>query len=82
MNTPEFWLVLNEPSSDDLADRVYEAGFDDCALTTGASGAATIEIAYRWGSLAELIAAAIRQAENAGLTVARVEIPRTAFPIA
>lgn len=36
--TPEFWIVLDDEFSDELADRVYEAGFDDCALTTGAGG--------------------------------------------
>jgi hypothetical protein len=80
--TPEFWLVLDDEFSDELADRVFAAGFDDSALTTGASGKATIEIAHRQGSLVELIAAAIRQAEDAGLKVARVEMPRAAFPVA
>lgn len=80
--TPEFWLVLDDEFSDELADRVFAAGFDDSALTTGANGKATIEIAHRQGSLADLIGIAIRQAEGAGLTVARVEMPRQAFPIA
>ena len=67
----EFWLVLDDPFSDELADRVFEAGFDDSSLTTGSSGSATIEIAHRRGALEDLIAEAIRQAESAGLTVAR-----------
>ena len=80
--TPEFWLVLEEEFSDELADRVYEAGFDDSALTTGAGGAATIEISSRRGDLSDLIRAAIAQAEHAGLCVRRVEMPRDAFPVA
>ncbi len=77
--TPEFWIVLDEPFSDELADRVFEAGFDDSALTTVAGGSATIEVNTRQGELNALIEEAIRQAESAGLSVRHVLMPRDAF---
>lgn len=80
--TPEFWIVLEEDPSEELADRVYAAGFDDAILTTAAAGAATIEVRHRRGELQELIRDAIAQAESSGLSVRHVVMPRAAFPVA
>lgn len=78
--SPEFWIVLDETPNEELANRVYEAGFDDAIVTT-AAGSPTIEIRHRQGELHELIREAISQSESAGLTVRQVVIPRAAFPV-
>ena len=77
----EFWIVLDESPTEELADRIYTAGFDDAIVTTAASGAATIEIHHREGELRDLLREAISQAEGAGLSVRQVVMPREAFPV-
>jgi len=75
---PEFYLVLDAPASDDLANAVYEAGFDDSVFTSRA-GRAAIEIFDREGAVVQVVEEAIRQAEKHGLRVAHVEFERDSF---
>lgn len=77
--TPEFYLVLNEDDlSDELANAVFEAGFDDCSLTMRA-GHAAIWVTDRHGDLTELMREAVAQARRGGLLVSHVEIENEAF---
>ena len=78
----EFWIVLDDTPSDELADRIYTAGFDDAIVTTAAGGAATIEVHHRHGELQDLLRQGIAQAEAAGLSVREVVMPRESFPVA
>ena len=80
--THEFWIVLNDAPSEELADRIYAAGFDDAIVTTAAAGAATVEVHHRDGELQALLRHAIAQAEAAGLSVREVVMPRESFPAA
>ena len=75
---PEFFLVLDAAPSDDLANAAFEAGFDDSVFTSR-GGRAAIEVFDRNGSIVEVVEAAIRQAEHAGLRVAHVEVLRDSF---
>ena len=75
---PEFYLVLHGVPSDELANAVYEAGFDDCVLTSR-GGRAAIEIYDREGELVQVVEGAIRQAERQGLRVDHVEVLRDSF---
>ena len=77
--TPEFYLVLkNRDPDDELADAVFEAGFDDSMLTMRSDRAA-IWVAHREGELTDVVRTALEQAQNGGLAVHHVEIENEAF---
>ncbi|QEG34238.1 hypothetical protein [Bythopirellula goksoeyrii] len=77
--TPEFYLVLKERELEDsLANRVFEAGFDDSELTIRSNRAA-VWICDREGELTELVREALAQAKQGGLNVLHVEIENEAF---
>lgn len=77
--TPEFYLVLKDQEpDDDLANAVFEAGFDDSTLTVRGSHAA-IWITDREGELTVLVREALDQARSAGLHVLHVEMESDAF---
>jgi len=77
--TPEFYLVLKSRELDDqLADTVFEAGFDDSELTVRRDRAA-IWICHREGELTYLVREALAQARAAGLQVSHVEIENEVF---
>src|SRR6478672_1413160 len=60
--TPEFYIVLkNRELDDQLADAVFEAGFDDSELTARGEHAA-IWICHRAGELTDLVRQALTQA--------------------
>jgi hypothetical protein len=76
---PEFYLVLNNSDIDDqLADAVFEAGFDDSELTVRGEHAA-VWICHREGELTELVRVALAQAKKGGLAVSHVEIENEVF---
>jgi len=75
---PEFYLILNSDDlSDELADKVYEAGFDDSSFTMR-GGKAAIWIRHRPSDLATLIREALAQAQQGGVEVLHVEIAKEA----
>jgi hypothetical protein len=76
---PEFYLVLkNRDLEDQLANAVFEAGFDDSELTMR-GGRAAIWVCHREGDLTSLVRAALRQASDGGLDVDHVEIENEIF---
>ena len=76
---PEFYLILSTDSiADELADKVYEAGFDDSTLTVR-SGKAAIWIRDRAGELKDVVREAIEQAARGGLSVSHVEMDSEVF---
>jgi hypothetical protein len=76
---PEFYLILEcDQLTDELADRVYEAGFDDSSFTMR-GGKAAIWIRHRRGELAQLIRDALAQARRGGVQVAHVEMENEVF---
>jgi hypothetical protein len=76
---PEFYLILRECDlSDELADRVYEAGFDDSSFVIRGDHAA-VWVTDREGELTELVREALAQASQGGVDVLHVEITREAF---
>lgn len=78
-DTPEFYLVLSaDDLSDELADMVFEAGFDDSEFTMR-GGHAAIWICHREGELHALIKEALEQARQGGLEVLHVEIENEVF---
>jgi hypothetical protein len=75
---PEFYLILDsEELTDELADAVYEAGFDDCSLTM--RGRAAIWIRHRPGELTQVVRQALEQARQGGLRVSHVEMENEVF---
>lgn len=79
MMNPEFYLILDaDDLSDELADAVYEAGFDDSSLIVR-GGNAAIWICHREGALTEVVREALAQARAGGLDVRHVEIESEAF---
>lgn len=71
----EFTLILSGVCelAPEVTDALYEAGFDD-SLVGMADGAAYIDVNHRESdSLEDTIRQAVRDAENAGFRVARVE---------
>lgn len=77
--TPEFYLVLpDDDLSDQLADKVFEAGFDDSEFTMR-GGHAAIWVCHRQGELGGLIKEALEQARQAGLEVLHVEMENEVF---
>ena len=77
--TPEFYIVLkNRELDDQLADAVFEAGFDDSELTARGEHAA-IWICHRAGELTDLVRQALTQARAGGLAISHVEIESEVF---
>ncbi len=77
--TPEFYLVLkNRDPDDQLADAVFEAGFDDSMLTMRSDRAA-IWVCHREGELTQLVREALQQARAGGLRVSHVEMESEVF---
>jgi hypothetical protein len=76
---PEFYLILDSDElTDELADRVYEAGFDDSSFTMR-SGKAAIWICHRKGDLKQLVHDALEEARKGGLKVSHVEMENEVF---
>jgi hypothetical protein len=79
--TPEFYLVLHADNlADELADRVFEAGFDDSSLVMR-GGHAAVWIRHREGDLIDVVRDALEQARDANLSVRHVEVDPTAFEL-
>lgn len=75
----EFYLILSEfELSNALADKVFEAGFDDSELTVR-GGHAAIWVCHRPGELTSLVREALQQAHDGGLNVLHVEIENAVF---
>lgn len=78
-HTPEFYLVLTEDDlSDELANAVFAAGFDDSEFTMRNDHAA-IWICHRPGELSALVREALAEAKAGGLEVLHVEIENEVF---
>jgi hypothetical protein len=76
---PEFYLILKDTElRDELADAVFEAGFDDSELTMRGDRVA-IWVCHRPGQLTELVREALAQARSAQLEVSHVEIENAVF---
>jgi hypothetical protein len=76
---PEFYLILNSADlNDELADAVYEAGFDDSSLTMR-GGHAAIWIRHRPGELTTVVRDALEQAHKGGLRVLHIEMENAVF---
>ena len=77
--TPEFYLVLKDRDlSDQLADAVFEAGFDDCSLTMRSNHAA-VWVRDRDGEFFYVVKDALTQARNGDLNVLHIEIEKETF---
>jgi hypothetical protein len=82
MTNPEFYLILKaDELTDELADAVYEAGFDDSGLIMR-SGHAAIWIRHRVGEFNTVVREALRQATAGGLQVDHVGIDNEVFAAA
>ena len=76
---PEFYLILKtEELTDELADVVYEAGFDDSSLTMR-GGKAAIWIRHRPGELTQVVRQALQEARQGSLQVSHVEMESEVF---
>jgi hypothetical protein len=76
---PEFYLILHDNDlSDELADAVFDAGFDDSSLEMRRIHAA-ICVNDREGELTQLVREALAEARQGGLRVSHVEIECSAF---
>jgi hypothetical protein len=76
---PEFYLVLDvDDLSDELANAVFEAGFDDSELTMR-GGNAAIWVCHRQGELTALVREALAEARDGGLRVDHIEIENEVF---
>jgi hypothetical protein len=79
MKNPEFYLILKDRDLDEeLANSVFEAGFDDSELTVRSDHAA-IWVCHRNGELTQLIREALEQARKGGLRVMHVEMENAVF---
>jgi hypothetical protein len=79
MTKPEFYLILKAGElTDELADAVYEAGFDDSGLIMR-GGHAAIWIRHREGEFNSVVREALRQAIEGGLQVDHVGIDNDVF---
>jgi hypothetical protein len=75
----EFYLILKERElTDELANAVFEAGFDDSSLVIRGNQAA-IWIRHRPGDFKQVVHDAIEQARQGGLTVKHVEMESAVF---
>ena len=82
MANPEFYLILKaDELTDELADAVYEAGFDDSSLIMR-GGHAAIWIRHRTGEFNAIVREALRQAIDGGLQVDHVGIDNDVFAAA
>jgi hypothetical protein len=81
MTTYEFTLVLHGAPelTEDVADRLYEAGCDDGTPGT-CDGVFSIDFSRRGSSLQGAIASAIRDVRAAGFSVERIMIDAASFP--
>jgi hypothetical protein len=76
---PEFYLILDATDlTDELADAVFEAGFDDSSFTMR-GGQAAIWIRHRPGELRQVVRDALDQARKGGLRVMHVEMENAVF---
>jgi len=76
---PEFYLILDANDlTDELANAVYEAGFDDSSFTMR-GGQAAIWIRHRPGELRQVVREALEQARRGGLRVLHVEMESEVF---
>ena len=76
---PQFYLILRADDLDEqIANTVFEAGFDDSLLTMR-GGHAAIWVTDRQGDLTDLVRQALVQAKNGGLVVSHVEIENEVF---
>jgi len=76
---PEFYLILNaDELTDELADAVYEAGFDDSSLTMR-GGRAAIWIRHRSGEFTQVVRQALQEARQGGLRVSHIEMENEVF---
>ena len=79
MKNPEFYLILKDRDlGEELANAVFEAGFDDSELTVRGDHAA-IWVCHREGELTQLVKEALEQAHQAGLRVLHVEMENAVF---
>jgi len=75
----EFSLILTGDVSDQQADELHDAGCDDGSILT--RGETTmVQFDREAASLDKALTSAIRNVEQAGLQVARVEIQRKEIP--
>jgi hypothetical protein len=82
MPNPEFYLIRRaEELTDELADAVYEAGFDDSSLIMR-GGRAAIWIRRRGGDFNSVVREALRQANAGGVQVDHVGIDNEVFAAA
>ncbi len=72
----EFHLILGiDEYTDSIADALFQTGFDDAHLTKGEGRPCIIVDDRDTSDLAATVRAAVSEAQNAGVTVLRVEIP-------
>ncbi len=72
----EFHLILGiDEFTDSIADALFQAGFDDAHLTKREGRPCIIVDDRDTSDLAAAVRAAVSDAQNAGVTVLRVEIP-------
>jgi hypothetical protein len=73
VNTHAFILILDKPVDEEAADRPFEAGLDDAAVTAF-DGLPALDVDREASTLFDAIASAISQAESvASVRVARVD---------
>jgi hypothetical protein len=71
---PEFYLILHDDDlSDELANTVFEAGFDDSSLEMRHNRAAIL-VNDREGELVQVVRDALGQARQGDLRVSHVEM--------
>jgi hypothetical protein len=76
----EFSLILTGPDlTDEDADKLYEAEFDDASILTRDS-VTKLQFDRQASNLDEALTSAIQSVKRAGLAVARVEIERDEVP--
>lgn len=76
---PEFYLILKAGElTDELANAVFESGFDDSSLVMR-GGRAAIWIRHRPGDLKHVVREALDQAARGGLHVLHVEMENAVF---
>ena len=72
----EFHLILGiDEFTDSIADALFQAGFDDAHLTKREGRPCIVVDDRDTSDLATTVRAAVSDAQNAGVTVLRVEIP-------
>lgn len=73
MTTYHFDLVLNEPTTDDQEERVFEL-FERRASVAVANGVPLLYVHLEAPSMEKAILRALRQARELGLSVRRIEL--------